>query len=80
MEKGAPNRDDYQIGEAENIAIGQRIRELRDAECLSQRTFASMVGMNRSLLADIELGRGNPSVKTLCKIVAGLNVDLVDLF
>lgn len=56
MEKGAPNRDDYQIGEAENIAIGQRIRELRDAECLSQRTFASMVGMNRSLLADIELG------------------------
>lgn len=80
MEKGAPNRDDYQIGEAENIAIGQRIRELRDAECLSQRTFASMVGMNRSLLADIELGRGNPSVKTLCKIAAGLNFDLVDLF
>lgn len=60
-------------------ALGQRVRALRESQDLSIRKLSLMVGLNKNLVNDIELGRANPTVVSLAKLAAGLGVDLADL-
>lgn len=60
-------------------ALGLRVRALRESQDLSIRKLALMVGLNKNLVNDIELGRANPTVVSLAKLAAGLGVDLADL-
>ena len=61
-------------------ALGNRIRELRKANGLSQQTLALMVNVERSYLAKLERGKRNPSIDCLEKIAGGLGVTLSELF
>lgn len=61
-------------------AIGNRIRELRKSQKLSQQKLALMIGVERSYLAKIEAGKRNPTVDCLEKIATGLGLPLEAFF
>ena len=46
--------------------LGSRIRKYREAENITQKRFASMVGTAQSYLSDIEAGRVNIGFDLLC--------------
>ncbi|GMA51567.1 DNA-binding protein [Alicyclobacillus contaminans] len=54
--------------------IGQRLRELRQRRNLSLDALAQRTDVSKPMLAQIERGASNPTVATLWKIAAGLNV------
>lgn len=62
------------------IALGKRVRELRQHTGLSQERFAAKAGLDRTYYAGIERGERNPSVKQLAKIATALNVGIATLF
>jgi transcriptional regulator with XRE-family HTH domain len=54
--------------------LAQRIKSLRRAKGWTQEEFAERAAMQRSYLADLELGRRNPSVRTLVKVANAFGV------
>lgn len=60
--------------------IGAAIKEVRLKKKLSQRKLASLAGISNTYLSDIEVGRTNPSLKTLKKIAGALEIEIKDLF
>lgn len=61
-------------------AIGNRIRELRTSQGLSQQKLALMVNVERSCLAKLESGARNPTIDCLEKISSGLGLSLGEFF
>ncbi|MCU5390537.1 helix-turn-helix domain-containing protein [Bacillus paranthracis] len=59
----------------ENV-IGKRVKEIRAELKLSQSQFAESIGVSKSLISLIELGRKNPSVETINKIAKKGNVSI----
>lgn len=53
-----------------NAQIGQLLKDLREERGWSLRELGLVVGMNKTYLGDIELGKRNPSINSLEKIVA----------
>lgn len=51
----------------------QRIKELRADKSMTQAELARKSGINRSYLADIEMGNRNFGIDTLEKILRGLS-------
>ena len=60
--------------------IGLRVRQIREAQGLSLRKLALMVGMDYKYLFSIEHGEANATIDVLAKIADGLNIELRDLF
>jgi DNA-binding XRE family transcriptional regulator len=51
------------------ISLGEAVRRMRKISGINQKAFAQkIVGVSPRVLAEIELGRGNPTVETLNKI------------
>lgn len=46
----------------------------------SLREFGLVIGMNKTYLGDIELGKRNPTVRSLAKIAAGYGMTLKEFF
>lgn len=63
-----------------NVQIGQLLKDLRDERGWSLREFGLIVGMNKTYLGDIELGRRNPTINSLEKIVAGYGLTVREFF
>lgn len=63
-----------------NAQIGQLLKDLRDDRGWSLRDLGMTVGMNKTYLGDIELGKRNPTVNSLEKIVAGYGLTLKEFF
>ena len=61
------------------MSIGTRIRTIRKALDYSQDYLAQKVHISRVFVQSIEVGRRNPSMKTLKKIARVLGVQLQDL-
>jgi transcriptional regulator with XRE-family HTH domain len=62
-----------------NGAIARRIALLRKGK---QQTFDELAirsGVSKGMLVQIEQGRANPSIATLCRLAAGLGVSVADL-
>jgi transcriptional regulator with XRE-family HTH domain len=55
---------------------GSKIKELRKQKGISQKQLAIMAKISNSYLSDIEVGRTNPSLKTLFKIAKVIEVDI----
>lgn len=70
------HREDDQ---AENL-IGQRIRQIRMKRRMSATELGDRVGISRSMVSQIELGRANASVAVLKSIAVALAVPLFTLF
>lgn len=63
-----------------NVQIGQLLKDLRDECGWSLREFGLIVGMNKTYLGDIELGKRNPTINSLEKIVAGYGLTVREFF
>lgn len=55
--------------------INARIRFIRNDKCMSQRSFASAIGVTGSSVALLESGRNNPSEQTIRAICSEFNVN-----
>ena len=62
------------------IALGIRIKNLRNKIGISQEKFALSIGMDRTYFASVEAGKRNISICNLQKIAVGLGVSLSELF
>lgn len=60
--------------------LGQRIKELRKLNKLTQEELAEAVGIDPKHLSSIETGRNSPTLLTLEKISGALNVQIKTLF
>ncbi len=60
--------------------LGRRIQELRQAHAWSQETLAHDAGISRTYMGSIEIGAKQPTLRTLVKIAAALDVPLSELF
>jgi len=59
---------------------GRRIREIRKSKHLSIVELATMVDVSKSLISQVERGDVFPSLSTLEKIAAALEVDITQFF
>lgn len=60
--------------------FANRLKELRQAQGLSQEKFALKIGMDRTYYSSVEAGKRNISIKNIKKIADGFGVSLEDLF
>lgn len=63
-----------------NAQIGQLLKDLREERGWSLRELGLVVGMNKTYLGDIELGKRNPSINSLEKIVARYGLTVKEFF
>ncbi len=62
------------------MSIGQRIRNLREKKGLSQGDIERQTGMLRGYISRVEHGHTVPSVETLQRFAAALDVPMYRLF
>lgn len=69
------------MGKAVDILVrfGQRVRELRQAEGLSQEAFAAKCGLDRTYMGGIERGERNLALRNIELIAKTLKRSLSDL-
>jgi transcriptional regulator with XRE-family HTH domain len=65
---------------AELIALGKRVRALREKKGLSQEAFADAVELDRSYMGRIERGENNATVLTVYRIARALRIHPAALF
>jgi len=65
---------------ATHLKIGQKIRQLRQEQNLTQEELAFKVGVDRSYMGFVERGEKNPTLSTLMKIAKALKISIKDLF
>ncbi len=61
-------------------ALGDRIKRIRLDKNMSQTLLANQCGIEKANLSRIESGQANPTVLTLLKISAALQVPVVEFF
>lgn len=59
--------------------LGERIRERRNALCISQETLAERSGQHWTFVGQVERGQRNLSLHNLLKLAAGLDLDAGEL-
>lgn len=62
------------------LALGRRIRRLREEYGISQEKFALKIEVDRTYFASVEAGKRNISLRNLAKIAGGLEITLSELF
>lgn len=62
------------------LMVGNRIRQLRIEQGLSQEKLALKAKVDRTYIASVENGKRNISIVTLEKIVNSLNVSFSEFF
>jgi transcriptional regulator with XRE-family HTH domain len=60
--------------------FGEKIRELRRAQGLSQEELAFRAGVHRNYLGGIERGERNPALENIVALAKALTVDPSELF
>jgi transcriptional regulator with XRE-family HTH domain len=66
--------------EAESVDVGQRLRVMREERGISMRALARRSGLSANALSMIERGLTSPSVSTLNKLAAALEVPITAFF
>ena len=59
--------------------VSTRIRERRKDRRLSLDRLATLAGVSKGMLVQIENGQANPSIATLCKVAVALGASVADL-
>lgn len=62
-----------------NAAIAQRLARFRKGKQQSFDQLAARSGVSKGMIVQIEQGRANPSIATLCRLASGLGVSVADL-
>jgi len=74
-----PDPTPAETGDAMNEAIARRVAALRKSGQLTFDALAARSDISKGMLVQIEQGRANPSISTLCKLAAALRVSVADL-
>jgi len=59
--------------------FGKRLRELRQAQGLSQESFADRCGLDRTYISGIERGRRNVALRNIEAIAKALRISISQL-
>ncbi len=78
-EKAAVDKVTADRTEAEQAAVGSRIRALREAMNLSLRDLAERTGVSAPMLSQVERGETSPTLNVASRIAAGLDLTLSQL-
>ena len=65
---------------ANQRVFGQRIRQLRNRQSVTQEDLAHRAGIHVTYLSGIERGVRNPSLKNICALAVALEVPVSELF
>ena len=65
---------------AMDVAVGQRLRDLRRGSNLSLETVAAQAGLSIGFISQIERGLSSPSLRVLAGLADSLQLGLADLF
>ncbi len=68
-----------QRAQIDPVRVGETIRALRRQRHLQQGELAALAGMQAAPLCNIENGKNLPSVRSLCRLAAALEVSVNDL-
>lgn len=60
--------------DSELLALGARVRELREAAGMTQEGLADASGLHWTYVGQIERGERNPTFKNVVKLARGLSV------
>ena len=60
--------------------VGSRLRSMRDQQGLSLRALAKRCGLSINAISQIERGENSPTVASLQRLAAALNVHITDFF
>ena len=60
--------------------LGQNIRRMRQLKSWSQHDLANEAGIRQALISSMEGGSANPTLESLEKVAAALDVAMADLF
>jgi transcriptional regulator with XRE-family HTH domain len=60
--------------------LGQRIKQLRKEQDLSQEALAYKAEVDRTYVTDVENGRRNVSIEILERLIAALEVSFSEFF
>ncbi|MEI6208628.1 MAG: cupin domain-containing protein [Desulfuromonadales bacterium] len=63
-----------------NINIGERLRNMRELNGMSQRALAKKANVTNGIISMIEQNRTSPSIATLKKILDGIPISIADFF
>ena len=61
------------------IKFGNKIRELRTNQNLSQEALAEISGLHRNYIGMVERGERNPALVNIEKLSIALNIELSEL-
>src|ERR671926_79487 len=75
MANESPDRAFADVGEV----LAANLHRLRTARRMSLATLAARADLARATLANLEQGRGNPTIETLWSLAIGLGVPFSDL-
>jgi len=62
------------------IALGRALRERREQLALTQEAVSLLTGVPQRRIWEIEAGVGNPTARTLLRLVAGLGTPCSEIF
>lgn len=62
------------------LQFGKRVRELRQAQGLSQEALAFKAGIDRTYMTSIENGKRNVSIQNIEKVINALEISIQDFF
>ncbi|WP_422132790.1 helix-turn-helix domain-containing protein [Endozoicomonas sp. ALD040] len=60
--------------------FGNRLREIRQEQLLTQEELAHMAGLNRTYIGDIERGEKNITLVSMSRLAKALGIKIRDLF
>jgi len=61
-------------------ALGQALREQREELALTQEALSLLTGVPQRRIWEIEAGIGNPTARTLLRLVGGLSTPCSEIF
>ena len=62
------------------LRFGNRLRELRQQQSLSQEKLAFLCGLHRTYISDVEIGKRNISIENIERLSKALAVSLQEFF
>jgi transcriptional regulator with XRE-family HTH domain len=77
--KTRSNGENAAAKDAELVALGKRLAELRERAGMTQESLADASGLHWTYVGQIERGERNLTYKNLLKLARGLDVDPAEL-
>lgn len=69
-------KDLYESIENGEFSIGESIFKMRKMTGINRQDFAKKVGVTKRTLEELEQNRGNPTLKTLTKVIQAFGFEL----